>query len=542
MFLWLVLAFLVVLPSLAPSPAFAYKFEEGNLGYDPVTGEFIDGQICPGVGLFRRLVPCIKETLINVTNEMLMPFSKFMRNAVVITCCIAVALLGALLIGAKTSAPFKDTTVLMVKIAAVSAFTMGFAGMFGLLLDTMDSLLDIVTSKIIFSGTFKDSVILNHCPEKALIDEVGAEASLRVWTAVDCALNSLIGGIFGEFTLTMGIIGFILSCLVSNTIGMMIGLMGVRLILQLMWALVRAMYIFLTSYIGVCLLVLVSPLFIPTILFQATRGYFERWLRILLSFMLQPVILFAYLAMLLTAFDLVIFSGPNSLYATIAGPTALEPNFLKPIDEGGRGGIGGWLMGDGGGYRKEYRSPVGVIINPEGAQKTANEMNKDNKAKDAGVDTGAGGMMSAMMTPTQQSNAGGVNINRRQNNPGNVLRDLGLGLKSANDKNPKLNFFEFSLPVDAVDWNVLASQNGVTISKPDDLVAYMIRVYVAFLMALITAYVFVEMLDTLPFIGSGLAMGSGIVDEKSMGMDGLAKMAPPGNDFMKNIRSKMFST
>ena len=59
-------------------------------------------------------------------------------------------------------------------------------------------------------------------------------------------------------------------------------------------------------------------------------------------------------------------------------------------------------------------------------------------------------------------------------------------------------------------------------------------------MSLLTGFIFIELLDTLPFIGSRLAMGSSIVDEKTLGMKGLAKMAPPGADFVKNIKGRSF--
>jgi hypothetical protein len=80
---------------------------------------------------------------------------------------------------------------------------------------------------------------------------------------------------------------------------------------------------------------------------------------------------------------------------------------------------------------------------------------------------------------------------------------------------------------------------------PDDkdaLLAFLFKIYISFLMAMITGYVFIELLDTLPFIGSGLAMSKGLTDEKSLGIGGMPKMAPPGSDFMKNVKDKMLSS
>ena len=60
----------------------------------------------------------------------------------------------------------------------------------------------------------------------------------------------------------------------------------------------------------------------------------------------------------------------------------------------------------------------------------------------------------------------------------------------------------------------------------------------AMLMALMVAYIFLQILDVLPFIGSGLAMGSGTVGDSGNAL-GVGKLAPPGSNFMKNLNQKV---
>ncbi len=62
--------------------------------------------------------------------------------------------------------------------------------------------------------------------------------------------------------------------------------------------------------------------------------------------MLQPMIIFAYLGMLVVAFDTVVYSGPTSLYRAIAGssvgpvnPPSINPNFQIGIMAPMRGRI-----------------------------------------------------------------------------------------------------------------------------------------------------------------------------------------------------------
>lgn len=68
---------------------------------------------------------------------------------------------------------------------------------------------------------------------------------------------------------------------------------------------------FITSYL-VCLVTLylmayISPIFIPMVLFERTKGYFDSWFKITLSCALQPAILAGFVALLLTMYDTSIY-------------------------------------------------------------------------------------------------------------------------------------------------------------------------------------------------------------------------------------------
>ncbi|MBY0407521.1 MAG: type IV secretion system protein [Rickettsiales bacterium] len=565
---WLALVCAGLLPALSPAPAHAYFFSQPDLGIEGVvTGNDCYGPgpddwsmpcvemqqtskiVCPGPGLTRRIMPCIKETLLNVTNEMLIPFSEYMADTVTVACTLAILLLGALMVGGKTTAPFKDTLVLMVKLGAVSMFSYNFGGFFSIVLDTMDQLLGLVANTVIFSGSFANSAIITECPYFdtnvdnyyggwtiiASATSYGDTPELQIWDAVDCALNSVIGGINGTFTITMGITGFILACLGSNTVGIFIGFLGIRLIIQFIWAMLRSLYIYIAAYMGICVMVLVSPIFIPTLLFSATKGYFERWLKTFISFIIQPVILFAYLAMLLTAFDIVIFNGPNSLYHAIVGDAAEADNFRKKWEEGGMGSLGGWLMSHGG-FAKDFKAPVGMNINAKDAD--ADARRNEGRMPERAMDIGAAGIRSARLVQTSENNAS-MELDRNQQR--SVLNRLGLGgiaNKNGGIEDRPLNYFEFNVPVQVVDWAFLAKQQGFDPKNDSEVLMFMVKILISFLMAMITAYVFVELLDTLPFIGSGLASANGIVDKDKI-TSSLSQLTPPGNDFMKNLQKKL---
>ena len=70
---------------------------------------------------------------------------------------------------------------------------------------------------------------------------------------------------------------------------------------------IRALHIFLVSTIAIAILILISPLTITAILFQKTKNIFDGWLKQLLGFIIQPVILFAYLAIFVAVMDYSIY-------------------------------------------------------------------------------------------------------------------------------------------------------------------------------------------------------------------------------------------
>jgi hypothetical protein len=112
-------------------------------------------------------------------------------------------------------------------------------------------------------------------------------------------------------------------------------------------ALLRAAYTYIIGLIVLSFVFIIGTLFVPLIIFGYTYSIFERWLKMGLAMILQPLILFAYLNVLFVAFDTLLYSGENSLMSTIAGGAVgddfnlhryAEDNQLY-IEEGGTIGL-----------------------------------------------------------------------------------------------------------------------------------------------------------------------------------------------------------
>ncbi len=65
--------------------------------------------------------------------------------------------------------------------------------------------------------------------------------------------------------------------------------------------------ILVLATVAIHLLVYMCPIFVPMALFPPTKSYFDGWLKLLISYSLQPMIVAAYMAMMMTIFDNVMF-------------------------------------------------------------------------------------------------------------------------------------------------------------------------------------------------------------------------------------------
>lgn len=95
--------------------------------------------------------------------------------------------------------------------------------------------------------------------------------------------------------------------------------------------------------ISIVVLGVLAPLFVPMYLFNYTKGYFEAWVKLLISFMLQPMVAIVFMTTMLSVYDFgfygtckynykeIAFSGPQMQMATLNGALGT----YVPGDNGG---------------------------------------------------------------------------------------------------------------------------------------------------------------------------------------------------------------
>ena len=100
--------------------------------------------------------------------------------------------------------------------------------------------------------------------------------------------NYVINNLF-----TPEIILRLISLIVSFPIGWLCFVIFIKIIIEYLFAIIKAIIAYLFCFTAVALLIALGPIFMAFILFERTRSLFNNWMKGLIMFSLQPVILFA---------------------------------------------------------------------------------------------------------------------------------------------------------------------------------------------------------------------------------------------------------
>lgn len=515
---------------LAPAaPAHAYEFwDEQDFGTHNA-GELCRGDDQYGYGFTRRVVSCVRETVLGSVNLIMEDVFDFFRPILAVCVTLALAFWGWRVMTGRSPYVLRSGFPLVIKIGAVmlmfSVTGFNFTYLFGKLVDGMGELLGIVTDYVNFSPSFDGTCIFPNFSDD--------DPSMVVWDRVDCALDVLIGGLIPNSSVKLGIGGFLLAALLTNGPGIFIAMLGFLMIVQFAFAIARAVYIFIMSYLAFSVMAMIAPMMLPLILFEATKGYFEKWLRLSMGFLLQPAFLLVYLTMLLAAFDTVVYTGPYSLYNTITWNLYDEDATEFPP-------IGEWLEHDVGGlglsaYTEGTHGDVAVNFDAT----NAGNLGCADEEEDPGApciepeiaidseQTGVFDKVGEATTTVQQWQSIGTVAGIT-----NIYESMGIADY----------FFPVEAPSTNVDWRTLACADPeaetCSFDGLEETIRYYIRVFLSAIMALATAYIFMLLLDVLPFIGTGVGELAGVIGGGSPGF-GFGNLAPPGGGVIGGLRNKV---
>lgn len=146
---------------------------------------------------------------------------------------------------------------------------------------------------------------------------------LALWDSLDCHMSSYLGftSLMDGSVNATNIISLIWTYLIGFN-----PLMTIFLTVFAFFTIsviVELVKIFVISMFGLTFLALLGPLFIPMALFTNTKSYFEHWLNLVFSFVLQPAIVSAGVALILVTLDSQIYD--QCAFKTLSSsPTVAE--------------------------------------------------------------------------------------------------------------------------------------------------------------------------------------------------------------------------
>lgn len=409
-----------------------------------------DYSICPAYsGFVYKIVTCIKDVILWAMLKYLTPFMTYAANMIGAFITLAAVFTGFLIATGRVQNFSRDGLAFFVKAGIVSVFALNFGNIAATIFNIMDWLLNAMAIATFYSSPM--------CPI----------VSNNMWVRVDCLLEMIIGGFLPGGSLYNGVMGFIITCLVSGPFGLFFGIMGFIMIGCLVLGIAQCAYTFVMSCISIAFMICVAPIFVPMLMLEVTRGYFEKWLRLTLGLIIQPAVLFAYMAMLLLAFDVVMYTGPSSIYAAVTGAPA-TPGTSPPL--------GAWLATSGA-YADKTVSAMTQTVGP------ASLFQRDATGKPMFPGSLQTGIFSNMPLWSNNLNLGNVSLQQR-------LEAI---------QNAQNNSYPVHLRIRAVSFEAMAGFVGM------NLYDYYIKLFGAFFLAATVAYILLTLLRHVPYISNSLA-------------------------------------
>jgi type IV secretory pathway VirB6-like protein len=350
-FLLLVLAVLVVM--LAASHASAAETAA------PATTQV--QSYCDGyVGLTNRMAACIRKSIDTAAEKFFTSFYGMLQTAITAFMTLAVIVYGILLAYGLVERIGRDTMLLLLKVAAVAAFCSNTPQIYKMTIQAMDGAALAAVSYVPPSGKADSSgsdFSQNKCMQNMVKEQAASNKNLPVvgpWLGIDCLLDTVIGikvspkeGSAPNSTavwyneqfdaaqaskadnpgMARSLIFLFFSGVQSSIFGIMLGLAGFFFIAGLIMLIIRSFFTYIAGYLGIAVMVIVSPLFIPLVLFRETKVYFDKWVKLMISFALQPVLMLVFITFSLAAMDFAVLSGNYSVVYRMVGEASRAEKF-----------------------------------------------------------------------------------------------------------------------------------------------------------------------------------------------------------------------
>ncbi len=252
-----------------------------------------------------------------------------MKQIVTAVLVLYATLLGIKIITSPEPPKRAEWIMMIIKFALVIYFSIGsgfyevdktgkVTGLFPQLIDVTDELANMFLEAqnnneglgfCSYAYNGKNLLGENMYKGGGVINTVGFEGvKLTLWDLVDCKLINYLN--LGSCNYTAS--GLVVAWLVSVAFwvsgnGFLLSLCSLIYCLMILLVIFRFAHIFILALITVTVLIFLSPIFIPFVLFEATKGIYTKWLTTILGYLIYPALLFAFLAIMMATLDAVYY-------------------------------------------------------------------------------------------------------------------------------------------------------------------------------------------------------------------------------------------
>jgi hypothetical protein len=148
--------------------------------------------------------------------------------------------------------------------------------------------------------------------------EEGKETT-ALWDMIDCKLSKYLGIGDGPWSTSPKVLFVLLLAIVSTPFTIFLALLGALYLVLFSATIARMVFSYVQSMVMLFFLTFLAPLFIPAVLFNFTKQYFNKWLDQVVANLLMPIFIFAFIGIAFSVMDTIYF-GNNHRF--VEGATA----------------------------------------------------------------------------------------------------------------------------------------------------------------------------------------------------------------------------
>ncbi len=291
----------------------------------------------------------------NSHNNVIYRFQTNMQLAVTAILIIYLAILGGKFALSPEKIKNKDMINAVVKIIFVTYFSVGlnmhhdggprFDGISRFLMPLMLNGITELASWMM-NGTSQINGLCQF-PESLYSDSL-YDQNMSLWDQIDCRLSFYIG--------YSGLVELLLNDVTNDPVnhqippyiflampGVILGdiplvMMALSYPIMILSFVAYSICLFVSGMIIIVIVGMLAPIFVPLLLFERTKEYFDKWWKTLLGVVLQPAIALAFMSIMFAVYDRAFygtcyFNSVDVTYEARDGSRAIFRDFFISLDE-----------------------------------------------------------------------------------------------------------------------------------------------------------------------------------------------------------------